>query len=70
MKIVKTAINELCRKQGIVVSDLSLKINQEIWCSLEELNLQQLKRLEYELSKIITKHTNGTNYIIKILKLR
>ena len=47
-KIVKTAINELCRKQGIVVSDLSLKINQEIWSSLEELNLQQLKRLEYE----------------------
>lgn len=55
MKIVKTAINELCRKQGIVVSDLSLKINQEIWCSLEELNLQQLKRLEYELSKINNK---------------
>ena len=55
VKIVKTAINELCRKQGIVVSDLSLKINQEIWCSLEELNLQQLKRLEYELSKINNK---------------
>ena len=54
-KIVKTAINELCRKQGIVVSDLSLKINQEIWSSLEDLNLQQLKRLEYELSKINNK---------------
>lgn len=55
IKIVKTAINELCRKQGVVVSDLSLKINQEIWSSLEELNLQQLKRLEYELSKINNK---------------
>ena len=55
MKIVKVAINDLCRKQGIVVTDLSLKINQEIWCSLEELNLQQLKRLELELSKINNK---------------
>ena len=52
MKIVKVAINDLCRKQGVVVTDLSLKINQEIWCSLEELNLRQLKRLELELSKI------------------
>lgn len=55
MNIVKTAINDLCRKQGIVVTDLSLKINQELWCSLEELNLQQLKRLEVELSKINNK---------------
>ena len=55
LKIVKTTINDLCRKQGIVVTDLSLKINQEIWCSLEELNLQQLKRLELELSKINNK---------------
>ncbi len=55
MNIVKTAINDLCRKQGVVVTDLSLKINQELWCSLEELNLQQLKRLEVELSKINNK---------------
>lgn len=55
VKMVKVAINDLCRKQGIVVTDLSLKINQEVWCSLEELNLQQLKRLEMELSKINNK---------------
>lgn len=55
MSIVKTAINDLCRKQGVIVSDLSLKINQELWSSLEELNLQQLKRLEVELSKINNK---------------
>lgn len=55
MNIVKTAINDLCRKQGVIVPDLSLKINQELWCSLEELNLQQLKRLEIELSKINNK---------------
>lgn len=52
MKIVKIAINELCRKQGIVVTDLSAVINRELWTTLEELNLQQLKRLELELSKI------------------
>lgn len=55
VKIVKVAIDDLCRKQGIVLTDLSLKVNQEIWTSLEELNLQQLKRLEIELSKINNK---------------
>lgn len=57
MKIVKVCINDLCRKQGIVVSDLSIVINRELWSTLEELNLQQLKRLEGELSQINnTKH--------------
>lgn len=57
IKIVRIAINELCRKQGIVVSDLSNLMNKELWTTLEELNLQQLKRLEVELSKINnTKH--------------
>ena len=55
VKIVKIAINELCRKQGIVVSDLSSLMNKELWTTLEDLNLQQLKRLEIELSKINNK---------------
>ena len=55
VKIVRIAINELCRKQGIVVSDLSVLMNKELWTTLEELNLQQLKRLELELSKINNK---------------
>ena len=55
VKIVRIAINELCRKQGIVVSDLSALMNKELWTTLEELNLQQLKRLELELSKINNK---------------
>lgn len=52
MKIVKIAINDLCRKQGVIVSDLSVVINRELWATLEELSLQQLKRLEVELSKV------------------
>ncbi len=57
MNVVKTSINDLCRKQGIVVSDLSVIINRDLWSTLEELNLQQLKRLELELAKINnTKH--------------
>ena len=57
MKIVKVCINDLCRKQGIVVTDLSEVINKELWSSLEELNLQQLRRLENELAKVNnTKH--------------
>ena len=55
VKIVKIAINELCRKQGIIVTDLSSIINKELWTTLEELNLQQLKRLEIELAKINNK---------------
>ena len=54
-KIVKTAINELCRKQGIIVTDLSAVISREVWSTLEELNLQQLKRLESELSRVNNK---------------
>lgn len=57
IKIVKVCINDLCRRQGIVVTDLSTIINQELWSTLEELNLQQLRRLEGELAKINnTKH--------------
>ena len=55
LKIVKTSINELCRKQGIVVSELAVIINRDLWSTLEELNLQQLKRLESELAKINNK---------------
>lgn len=55
MKIVKVSINELCRKQGIIVSDLACVINRELWSTLEELNLQQLKRLETELSQVNNK---------------
>ena len=55
LKIVKTSINELCRKQGIVVSELAVIINRDLWSSLEELNLQQLKRLESELAKVNNK---------------
>lgn len=57
IKMVKVCINDLCRKQGVVVTDLSAIINKELWSTLEELNLQQLRRLEGELAKINnTKH--------------
>lgn len=57
VKMVKVSINDLCRKQGIVVTDLSGIINKELWSTLEELNLQQLRRLEGELAKVNnTKH--------------
>lgn len=57
IKIVKVCINDLCRRQGVVVTDLSAIISQELWSTLEELNLQQLRRLEGELAKINnTKH--------------
>ena len=52
VKIVKSSINDLCRKQGIIVTDLSVIINKELWSTLEELNLRQLEMLETELSKV------------------
>lgn len=55
IKFVKTSINDLCRKQGIVGSELAVIINRDLWSTIEELNLQQLKRLENELTQVNNK---------------
>ena len=50
--IIKTAIAELMRKQGIIKEELERKIRQILWTSLEDLNYSQLGMLEAKLKSI------------------
>lgn len=52
IKIVKVAINELIRKQGVILEELKKKIRDNLWTELEDLNYQQLGMLESKLKKI------------------
>ncbi len=51
IKIVKIAINDLVRKQGILLEDLKIAVKQQCWTTLDELNLMQLKMLEGQLAR-------------------
>lgn len=50
--IIKSAIGELMRKQGIIKQELEVIVRNQIWTELEELNYQQLGRLENKLKTI------------------
>lgn len=52
INIVKTSIAELMRKQGVIKEELERIVSIELWTSIEDMNLQQLKRLEGKLQKI------------------
>lgn len=56
IKYVKLAIADLMRKQGVVKEDLAVEVKHQCWTSLENLNLEQLKMLEVQLSKINNKN--------------
>ena len=56
IKYVKLAIADLMRKQGVVKEDLAIEVKHQCWTSLENLNLEQLKMLEIQLSKINNKN--------------
>lgn len=55
IKMVKVAIADLMRKQGIMTDELSIKVKMQCWTSLDKLNLEQLQMLESRLSKINNK---------------
>lgn len=55
IKFVKIAINDLVRKQGILLEDLKIAVKQQCWTTLDELNLMQLKMLEGQLKKVNNK---------------
>lgn len=55
IKMVKSAIADLMRKQGIMKDDLASKVKIQCWTTLERLNLEQLQMLESRLSKINNK---------------
>lgn len=50
--IVKVAIGDLMRKMGVVKESLNLKVEEELWASLEELNTRQLLKLETKLKTL------------------
>lgn len=50
--VVKNAVNDLCRKMGLVKVELEQKVNEQLWTSLSELNLQQCQNLENKLRTI------------------
>lgn len=52
IKIIKTSVNDLIRKQGIVISDLKKAIRNLLWTELEDLNYQQLGVLEKKLTTV------------------
>lgn len=50
--ILKTAIGDLMRKQGIVKQELEVIVRNQIWTELDELNYQQLGMLENKLKTV------------------
>lgn len=52
IQVTKNALNELCRKFGVVKAELDDKVNEQLWTGLENLNLQQLQKLEYQLKTL------------------
>lgn len=52
IKIVKTSIGELMRKTGVVKAALDELVKEKLWTSLEEMTLNQLFKLEYQLKTL------------------
>lgn len=52
IKIQKVVINDLIRKQGIILTDLKKAVRNTLWTELEDLNYQQLGMLEKKLSTV------------------
>ena len=50
--IVKSAIGDLMRKQGIIKQELEVAVRNQTWTELEDLNYQQLGKLENKLKTI------------------
>ena len=50
--ILKTCINELCRKFGIKGGDLELEVQEKLWASLNELTPRQLQNIESKLKTV------------------
>lgn len=52
IQVVKNSINDLCRKMGVVKVELEQKVNEVLWTSVSDLNLQQYQRLESKLTTL------------------
>jgi len=55
--VVKVVIGDLMRKMGVVKASLEATVEEQLWCSLSELNTMQLLKLETKL-KTLNMETN------------
>lgn len=70
ISIVKNAINDLCRKMGLVKVELEQKVNEQIWTGLSDLNLQQCLRLESKLKTVNMENDDWHDMYNKNLKIK
>lgn len=50
--VVKNCVNDLCRKMGLVKSELEEKVKERLWTGLSDLNLSQCQQLESKLRTV------------------
>lgn len=52
IRIQKAVINDLIRKQGIILEELKKAVRNQVWTELDDLNYQQLGMLEKKLATV------------------
>ena len=68
--ILKAAIGELMRKQGIVKQELEVAVRNQTWTELDDLNYQQLGMLEGKLKTINSTSSDWHNLYNKNSKIK
>ena len=68
--ILKAAIGELMRKQGIVKQELEVAVRNQTWTELDDLNYQQLGMLEGKLKTINNTSSDWHNLYNKNSKIK
>lgn len=52
IQIVKTSVNDLCRKMGVIKVEFDKKIKEQLWTDSSNLNLSQYQELERKLKTL------------------
>lgn len=68
--ILKSAIGDLMRKQGVVKQELEVAVRNQTWTELEDLNYQQLGMLENKLKSINNTSSDWHNLYNKNSKIK
>ncbi len=70
ISVVKNSVNDLCRKMGLVKVELEQKVNELLWTTLADLNLQQCQNLESKLKTINMESNDWHELYNKNLKIK
>lgn len=68
--VVKNSVNDLCRKMGLVKVELEQKVNEMLWTTLADLNLQQCQKLESKLRTINMESNDWHELYNKNIKIK